>query len=64
MSGQRGLAPLSFAQRRLWFLEQLGASAAYNIPTAIRLEGALDRGALIRALHEIARRPRNVAHHL
>ena len=55
-SGQRGLAPLSFAQRRLWFLEQLGASAAYNIPTAIRLEGALDRGALIRALHEIARR--------
>jgi amino acid adenylation domain-containing protein len=55
-SRQAGSAPLSFAQRRLWFLEQLGASAAYYIPTAIRLEGALDRGALIRALNEIARR--------
>src|SRR5579859_6460059 len=55
-SRQTGPMPLSFAQRRLWFLEQLGASAAYHIPTAIRLEGALDRGALVRALHEIARR--------
>jgi hypothetical protein len=51
-----GPVPLSFAQRRLWFLEQLGASAAYHIPIAIRLEGALDRGALVRALNEIAHR--------
>jgi amino acid adenylation domain-containing protein len=51
-----GRVPLSFAQRRLWFLEQLNASAAYNIPTAIRIEGALDRGALVYALGEIARR--------
>jgi amino acid adenylation domain-containing protein len=55
-SRHTGSAPLSFAQRRLWFLEQIGASAAYHIPTAIRLEGSLDRGALIRALNEIARR--------
>ena len=55
-SRQTGFAPLSFAQRRLWFLEQLGASAAYHIPTAIRLQGALDRGALVRALDEIPRR--------
>ena len=53
---QTGPVPLSFAQRRLWFLEQLGASAAYHIPIAIRLEGALDRGALVRVLNEIALR--------
>jgi len=53
---ETGPVPLSFAQRRLWFLEQLGASAAYHIPTAVRLEGALDRDALIHALNEIARR--------
>jgi amino acid adenylation domain-containing protein len=53
---QTGPIPLSFAQRRLWFLEQLGASAAYHIPIAIKLEGALDRGALVRALHEITHR--------
>jgi amino acid adenylation domain-containing protein len=53
---QTGPIPLSFAQRRLWFLERLGASVAYHIPIAIRFEGALDRGALVRALHEIARR--------
>jgi amino acid adenylation domain-containing protein len=53
---QKGPIPLSFAQRRLWFLEQLGASAAYHIPIAIRLEGILDRGALVHALNEIVRR--------
>ena len=55
-SRQTGPIPLSFAQRRLWFLEQLGASAAYHVPIAIRLEGTLDRNALIHALNEIARR--------
>jgi amino acid adenylation domain-containing protein len=53
---QTGPIPLSFAQRRLWFLEQLGASAAYHIPIAIMLEGMLDRGALVLALNEIALR--------
>lgn len=49
--------PLSFAQERLWFLSELeGATPAYNIPVALRLEGELDREALRRALVEITAR--------
>ncbi len=53
-----GTAPvLSFAQERLWFLSQLEPDdASYNIPLSLRLEGALDVGALERALTEIVRR--------
>jgi hypothetical protein len=49
--------PLSFAQERLWFLEQLDpGSAAYHLPGAFRLRGALDPAVLERSLGEIVRR--------
>ena len=49
--------PLSNAQRRLFFLDQLDPdSAAYNIPDAVRLKGPLDLVALEQSLSEIVRR--------
>lgn len=49
--------PLSFAQQRLWFLEQFEpGNPMYNIPLALRLHGELQVAALQRALQEIVRR--------
>jgi amino acid adenylation domain-containing protein/non-ribosomal peptide synthase protein (TIGR01720 family) len=54
---RRDSTPLSFAQRRLWFISQLHpAGCAYNIPSALRLKGSLDVPALELALNEIIRR--------
>ncbi len=48
---------LSFAQERLWFLDQLmPASPVFNVPIAVRLSTPVDLSALQRSLKEIARR--------
>lgn len=49
--------PLSFAQQRLWFLDQLEPeSTAYNIPTAVRVRGELALDILQQSIDEIIRR--------
>jgi len=49
--------PLSYAQQRLWFLDQLKpGSAVYNIPSAVRLRGSLDVSVLGQCLTEMVRR--------
>src|SRR5690348_11152753 len=47
----------SFAQQRLWFLEQLSpGTPAYLLPAAVRFVGHLDSAALWRTLDEIVQR--------
>ena len=53
---QQSTLPLSYAQQRLWFLDQMGAGANYNMPMALHLVGRLGVDALQRALQEIVRR--------
>src|SRR5579859_2616495 len=49
--------PASFAQQRLWFLDQLEpGTAAYNLPRAFRITGPLDVEILERALHRVIQR--------
>jgi amino acid adenylation domain-containing protein len=52
-----GPLPLSFAQERLWFLDQLTPnSAAYNVPVAMCMRGQLNFVALEQSLNEVVRR--------
>jgi len=54
---REGGLPPSFAQERLWFLDQLQPGlTAYNVPAPVRLVGRLAVGALVEALREIVRR--------
>lgn len=49
--------PLSYAQQRLWILDQLeGPGSVYNMPNAVRLDGPLDRAALEAVFNEVVRR--------
>ena len=55
--GNEDVAPLSYAQQRMWFVDRLApGSAAYNLPVTWRLTGKLDPAAMKRALHKLAQR--------
>ncbi|WP_037895462.1 condensation domain-containing protein, partial [Streptomyces xanthophaeus] len=52
-----GVLPLSFAQRRMWFLQRLdGAGLGYNMPGALRLRGRVDVDALRAAVGDVVAR--------
>ncbi|MBG1267392.1 non-ribosomal peptide synthetase/type I polyketide synthase [Nostoc sp. WHI] len=54
---REGKLPLSLAQQRLWFLDQLEPNSAfYNIPAAVRLQGQLNVAILEQSFREIIRR--------
>ncbi|WP_343745931.1 non-ribosomal peptide synthase/polyketide synthase [Chitinophaga sp.] len=57
LTGRRpSLIPLSFSQERLWFIDELEGSLAYHMPLALRLKGALNKEALVKALQALVNR--------
>ncbi len=57
LTARPGAIPLSFAQQRLWFLDQMEPSNSfYNLSSALRLNGPLDHQALEQSFAEIIRR--------
>ncbi|HYP22809.1 MAG TPA: amino acid adenylation domain-containing protein, partial [Actinomycetota bacterium] len=58
VAAERGDLPvLSFAQQRMWFIDQIDpASSTYNVPVALRLTGRVDGARLERALNAIVER--------
>ncbi len=56
-TSREGPLPLSFAQQRLWFLDQWRVGGpVYNVPAAVRLRGSLHKEALEQAVQTIVRR--------
>ena len=56
--------PLSYAQQRLWFIDQFeGTSTEYNMPEALRLQGELDQEALERTINTIVERHESLRTH-
>ncbi len=54
---RQGALPLSFAQQRLWFIDQLQPDTPlYNLPVVLRVEGPLEPAVLQRSLSEVVRR--------
>ena len=54
---REGELPLSFAQQRMWFFEQLSSgTSAFNIASGVRLKGSLNVAALEQTFSEIIRR--------
>ncbi len=56
LRGEAAHYPLSFAQQRLWFLEQLEPDGPYKVPAAFRLRGPLQVAALEQSVNEIISR--------
>ena len=53
--------PLSYAQHRMWFLDQLsGKGASFHIPMGLRIKGSLNKIALEQTFNEIVRRHENL----
>jgi amino acid adenylation domain-containing protein len=57
--------PLSFAQQRLWFFDQLEPNnSAYNIPFAVQLVGRLQKNALEYSLNQLVQRHETLRTHI